>query len=77
MDFGKVQYIDNIDFTYPPDDPVTGRLWEQLAESVNLTSSGLPKERPPLRVRVGGTEWGRARWLGRVYPREAEPLSLF
>jgi uncharacterized protein YecE (DUF72 family) len=54
MDFGKLQYIDNIDFTLPPDDPVTERVWRQ------------PQ---PLKVRVGGTEWGRTSWLGRVYPR--------
>lgn len=59
MEFGKVPNIDNIDFTLPPDDPVTLRMWEQRA--------GAPKQ--PLRVRVGGTEWGRASWLGRVYPR--------
>jgi len=59
MEFGKVQSIDNIDFTLPPDDPVTLRLWEQRA--------GVPKQ--PFRVRVGGTEWGRASWLGRVYPK--------
>src|SRR5579871_2118216 len=59
MDFGKVQYIDNIDFTLPPDAPVTEAMWQDL-EKV---------ERQPLRVHVGGTEWGRTSWLGRVYPR--------
>ena len=59
MDFGKVQYIDNIDFSLPPDDVVTIRLWEQLAAA----------KKKPLRVHVGGTEWGRASWVGRVYPR--------
>jgi uncharacterized protein YecE (DUF72 family) len=59
MDFGKLQYIDNIDFTLPPDDPVTERLWEFLT----------PLQKQPLRVSVGGTEWGRASWVGRVYPK--------
>ena len=59
MEFGKVQYIDNIDFSLPPDDPVTDRLWQQLA----------PATKEPLRVHVGGTEWGRSSWVGRVYPR--------
>jgi len=63
MEFGKVQYIDNIDFTLPPDDPVTERLWQRLTPAV----------REPLRVYVGGTEWGRTSWVGRAYPRGAKP----
>jgi uncharacterized protein YecE (DUF72 family) len=59
MEFGKVQHIDNIDFMLPPDDPVTEQLWQLL------------KDKPiePLRIHVGGTEWGRASWVGSVYPR--------
>src|SRR5579859_3349600 len=59
MEFGKAQYIDNIDFSLPPDDPVTDRLWLQST----------PEAGKPLRVHVGGTEWGRSSWVGRVYPR--------
>jgi uncharacterized protein YecE (DUF72 family) len=66
MEFGKVKYIDNIDFTLPPDDPVTDRLWEQAAQAV----------KQPLRVQVGGTEWGRAGWVGRVYPRGTKPKDF-
>lgn len=71
MEFGKVPYIDNIDFILPPDDPVTGRLWEQLAREVSAVPGSSPERitKSPLRVRVGGTEWGRASWLGRVYPK--------
>jgi uncharacterized protein YecE (DUF72 family) len=59
MEFGKVQHIDNIDFMLPPDDPVTERLWQRL------------KDKPirPLRIHVGGTEWGRVSWVGSVYPQ--------
>ncbi|HVU96737.1 MAG TPA: DUF72 domain-containing protein [Puia sp.] len=66
MEFGKVQYIDNIDFTLPPDDPVTLRMWERR--------SGASKQ--PLRVRVGGTEWGRTSWLGRVYPKGTKSTNF-
>jgi uncharacterized protein YecE (DUF72 family) len=59
MEFGKVQHIDNIDFMLPPDDPVTEQLWQQLK---NLPIG-------PLRTHVGGTEWGRASWVGSVYPQ--------
>ena len=69
MEFGKLQSIDNIDFTLPTDDPVTLRLWDKLAASANGASSGIQKAKPSLRVRVGGTEWGCTSWLGRVYPR--------
>jgi uncharacterized protein YecE (DUF72 family) len=59
MEFGKLQHIDNIDFTLPPDDPVTEELWRRLkGQSVE-----------PLRIYVGGTEWGRASWVGTVYPQ--------
>jgi uncharacterized protein YecE (DUF72 family) len=59
MEFGKLQHIDNIDFTLPPDDPITEQLWQRI------------KDKPigPLRIYVGGTEWGRASWVGSVYPQ--------
>ena len=69
MEFGKVQHIDNIDFTLPPDDPVTVELWRRLA-AVSLKSRG------PLRVYVGGTEWGRSSWLGRAYPLGIKPKDF-
>jgi uncharacterized protein YecE (DUF72 family) len=62
MDFGKVQHIDNIDLSLPPDDPVTDRLWTLLRPAADRR----------MRVHVGGTEWGRASWVGRVYPRETK-----
>lgn len=65
MEFGKVQHIDNIDFSLPPDDPVTDQLWRHLASV----------EKQPLRVHVGGTEWGRGSWVGKVYPRGTKPAN--
>ena len=66
MEFGKVQYIDNINFSLPPDAPVTELLWERLA----------PLPREPLRVYVGGTEWGRTSWVGRAYPLGTKPKDF-
>ena len=57
MEFGKLSYIDNIDFTLPEDDPETSLLGMKAG---------------PLRVFVGGTEWGRATWVGKVYPSGAK-----
>src|SRR6185437_1532199 len=67
MEFGKVPYIDNIDFTLPPDDPVTEQLWQRL---------GCVPADQPLRVYVGGTEWGRVSWVGRAYPLGAKPKDF-
>jgi uncharacterized protein YecE (DUF72 family) len=66
MEFGKVQRIDNIDFSLPPDDPVTEQLWERL----------IPAATEPLRVYIGGTEWGRASWVGSVYPMGTKPKDF-
>jgi uncharacterized protein YecE (DUF72 family) len=62
LEFGKVPYIDNIDFTLPPDadDPVMSQSW--LAEPAAARTPAA------LSVYIGGTEWGRATWVGRVYP---------
>ena len=57
MEFGKVPYIDDIDFSLPADDPET---------SATLLSAVRSKD--PLRVYIGGTEWGRSSWVGKVYP---------
>jgi uncharacterized protein YecE (DUF72 family) len=66
MEFGKVQYVDNIDFSMPPDDPFTTALWDRLQ----------PRAGQRLRVHVGGTEWGRVSWVGSVYPKGAKPTAF-
>lgn len=66
MEFGKLQHIDNIDFTLPPDDPVTEALWSKLRL--------VPRE--PLHVHIGGTEWGRTSWVGRAYPMGTKPKDF-
>src|ERR1700760_1083365 len=59
MEFGKLQQIEGIDFTLPPDDPITDKLWAALA----------PMEREHVRAHVGCPVWGRKNWIGTVYPR--------
>src|SRR5579872_301706 len=66
MEFGKVQHLDNIDFTLPPDDWVTEELWRRLT----------PVPIDSLRVYVGGTEWGRTSWVGKAYPLGAKPKEF-
>lgn len=66
MEFGKVQYIENIDLSLPADDPVTSHLWQRISR----TAEG------SLRIFIGGTEWGRASWVGSVYPARTKPKAF-
>lgn len=57
MDFGRVTDIDAVDFTMPPDAPITTKLLK-----------GLKKQSKP-HVYVGCAKWGRPDWIGKLYPK--------
>jgi len=59
MEFGKLPDIEGIDFSLPPDDPMNDGLWQRLSAQPRL----------PARLHVGCTQWGRADWVGKVYPK--------
>src|ERR1700722_25524 len=63
MEFGRVQHIDNIIFSLPPDPAMTQRVLESTRDSA-------------LRVVVGGTGWGQASWLGKGEPRGTKPKDF-
>ncbi len=84
MEFGRLErkHIENINFSLPPDDPVTERLWQAL-DTVGSAPQGTVGAAPPgsaetasLRLYVGGTEWGRASWVGSVYPTGTKPKDF-
>lgn len=58
MDFGKVNNVDEVDFTLPPDHEDTTRI---LAQAKKL-------EQEP-EVFVGCAKWGRKDWIGKIYPK--------
>ena len=58
MDFGRVENVDAVDFTFPDDHPDTTRLLESIKKSKNA-----PK------VYVGCAKWGRPDWIGKLYPK--------
>ena len=69
MEFGRVDSLDNIDFTLPPDDEGTTRLLKNLQST---------QTKP--QVFVGCAKWGRKDWIGKVYPpktKEADFLKLY
>jgi uncharacterized protein YecE (DUF72 family) len=65
MEFGRVQKIDHINFSLPPDPVMTERVL------------GAVRDRDaPLCCYVGGTGWGQAKWVGKVYPRGTRPKDF-
>jgi uncharacterized protein YecE (DUF72 family) len=57
MKFGKLNDINNVDFTLPKDNPKTTDLLNRLSSNDELP-----------RVYVGCTGWSMKEWIGRVYP---------
>lgn len=58
MEYGRVENIDEVDFTFPPDDKITKQLFKTLKK---------PKTKP--QVYVGCAKWGRPDWIGKIYPK--------
>jgi uncharacterized protein YecE (DUF72 family) len=58
MDFGKLNNVDNVDFTLPPDAPKTAEILR-----------GLPARTHPPHVYIGATGWGMKEWVGTYYPK--------
>lgn len=59
MEFGKVSKVDEVDFSLPPDDPMTDDLFRELAT----------RNEAPVQLHVGCTQWGNKDWIGKVYPK--------
>ena len=61
MDFGKLNNIEKVDFTLPPDNPKTAEILR-----------GLPTRSHPPHVYIGATGWGMKEWVGTYYPTGAK-----
>jgi len=59
MEFGKLPDVEAIDFSLPADNPANHRLWQRLSAEA----------RPAGRLYLGCTQWGRADWVGKLYPK--------
>ncbi|HMH21723.1 MAG TPA: DUF72 domain-containing protein [Puia sp.] len=62
MEFGKTARTETVDFTLPPDDPIT----DEMLAGLNPSAAG------PVRIHVGCAIWGRKDWVGKVYPQGAK-----
>jgi uncharacterized protein YecE (DUF72 family) len=56
MDFGKLDDVSNIDFTLPPDNPLTHAVLEANKKS----------EKP--QIFIGPPIWANRDWVGKIYP---------
>ena len=61
MKFGKVDNIENVDFTIP-----------KSPESTNKFLASLPSEPAGPEVRFGATGWGNKEWIGSIYPEKTK-----
>ncbi|HZE85321.1 MAG TPA: DUF72 domain-containing protein [Puia sp.] len=62
MEFGRTEHIENVDFSMPPDDPITDELFAGLS----------PADPAPVRLHIGCAIWGRKDWAGKIYPKNAK-----
>lgn len=58
MDFGKVANVNAVDFSFPPDAPITAKV---------LAAAKKTKQKPE--IYIGCAKWGRPDWIGKLYPK--------
>ena len=63
MDFGKVESIEGINFSFPPNHPDNEKILQQK-------SSG------NFEMYVGCSKWSQGRWVERFYPKSTRPGDL-
>ena len=64
MDFGKLQDISKVDFTLPPDNPLT-------AKTLNLATKTSKSN-----IYIGPPIWANKDWIGKIYPFNAKEKDL-
>ena len=65
MKFGKLPFIENVDFTLPPDPPGNA--------AVLNNSKKIDQDKT---LYIGATGWGMKEWVGTVYPKNAKPKDF-
>ncbi len=58
MDFGRVNDVNAVDFTFPTDAPIT---------AATLAAAKQKNKKPE--VYIGCAKWGRTDWVGKLYPK--------
>lgn len=63
MDFGKIESVDDVDWTLPSTDPLTEKYLSQFKSKKTEWFLGAPT-------------WGSRAWLGKIYPKDAKPAEF-
>lgn len=58
MNFSRVDNIESVDFSLPPDDIITREVLKEYKAN-----------KQPLQLYVGCAKWGREDWIGKIYPK--------
>lgn len=64
MEFGKLSSIENVDWSLPPDDPVS------VSYLNSLSSKGRTK------FYIGTPAWNHKEWIGKIYPAKTKPADF-
>lgn len=63
MDFGKLESVDDVDWTLPSTDPLTEHYLKKIQSQKTEWFLGTPT-------------WGSRTWLGKIYPKDAKPTEF-
>lgn len=63
MDFGRVEDVNAVDFRLPPDHSMTTDMFKRS------------KKKAAPNVYIGCAKWGRADWIGKLYPKGTKPAD--
>lgn len=58
MEFGKLENVDHVDWSLPPEDPLSLPYLQRLANPDKITQ-----------FYIGTPAWGHKEWVGKIYPR--------
>ncbi len=64
MEFGKIPNVDLVDWTLPPDDPISSDFLESLSSD------------KPFQILMGTPAWGHKEWIGKIYPPKTKATDF-
>lgn len=77
MEFGKLNHVDQVDWTLPKDpDGNQPRLEAMRKTAQQRQNEQENNEQTTPRVYIGAPAWGHKEWVGQIYPPETSPKDF-